>query len=341
VRVTFGRDEKWTGNDGCNDDFGTYRIGATGGFHFKLIGGTKKRCFVASAPLQHLDATARATIVDQRLTFFATDGRQLARFTRGLSLQLELPTHTMPAGSTIAGHVAVDNLTGRELHPTGCGSVFRVVLGNEKVAPNFVSCAGGQDFTIPAGKSRYPVSLAATYLGCVPGPPDDNWPSCLPGSRPPPLPLGTYDAIVFEGSGRVSTSSPVKVQVVGSVGVTARIELPSRTMVAGSKMSGRVVVENDTGEPIHATGCVSLFQVALENDSEIPSIPWLTCGDRFTIPVGESSYPIVVRATALICSACPNGSPPPLPPGEYRATLFQREQAVPAPSPVTVSVMAR
>src|SRR5713226_6442779 len=48
-----------------------------------------------------------------------------------------------------------------------------------------------------------------------------------------------------------------------SAPMSARVVLPSRTMTAGSSMSARVVVENNTGHAIHASGCLTLFQVAL------------------------------------------------------------------------------
>src|SRR6266487_4384768 len=133
-----------------------------------------------------------------------------------------------------------------------------------------------------------------------------------------------------------------------SAPMSARVVLPSRTMTAGSSMSGRVVVENSTGHAIHVTGCVTLFQVVLVNNKYKPTVAWFTCLQKFTIPVGESSYPATVEASYSRCGpgrprgglrAClPNNHPPPLPPGDYHAVLFQAVHVVPVPSAETIRV---
>lgn len=130
--------------------------------------------------------------------------------------------------------------------------------------------------------------------------------------------------------------------------VSAQVVLPSRTIVAGSSMSGTVIIENNSGHPLNATGCGRLFQVALGNDKIRPSVQWLKCLQAFTIPVSESSYPVTVDASYLSCNsdgpqadlrACrANGQPPPLPPGDYRAMLFETGTLVPAPPPTSVRV---
>ena len=63
VRVTFGPDGKWSGYDGCNWNFGSYRVGQRGAFHFNEIGATLRGCFRASAPIHTLDATVRLTLL--------------------------------------------------------------------------------------------------------------------------------------------------------------------------------------------------------------------------------------------------------------------------------------
>jgi len=130
--------------------------------------------------------------------------------------------------------------------------------------------------------------------------------------------------------------------------LAARMVLPSRTMTAGSSMSGRVVVENNTGRAIHVSGCLALFQVALASSTYQPAVAWPLCLQSFTIPVGESSYPTQVEASYGECHegrpqgalrAClPNGHPPPLPPGDYRAMLYQSSNVVPVPPAMTVRV---
>ena len=126
----------------------------------------------------------------------------------------------------------------------------------------------------------------------------------------------------------------------GAQALTARIVLPSRTMTAGSTLKGRVVVRNNTGRAIDTIGCGTLFIIALTSSSYHPDVPWLTCLQRFTIPVGVSSFRITVAATYLACGdlqspAClPGGGMPPLPAGTYRARLFQRGHLI-EPAPTT------
>jgi len=129
--------------------------------------------------------------------------------------------------------------------------------------------------------------------------------------------------------------------------VSARLILPARTMTAGSRMSGQVVVENNTGRAIDAAGCLSLFQVALVGSSYDPPVAWFTCLQHFVIPAGRSSYRVTITASYGQCSqdrhsksvrCLPDGRPAPLPPGMYRAVLFQFRHLVPAPPPIAVRV---
>jgi heat shock protein HslJ len=133
-------------------------------------------------------------------------------------------------------------------------------------------------------------------------------------------------------------------------GITARIDLPSTTMIAGSTMTGHVVVENDTGHAVRATGCGGLFGVGLQNAEIRQAVIFPSCAEEITIPMGESSYPVPVLAEYYACDAAgdqglqrclPNGGAPPLPPGIYQATLFQASPIVPAPLPIDVTVESR
>jgi hypothetical protein len=130
--------------------------------------------------------------------------------------------------------------------------------------------------------------------------------------------------------------------------ITARLVLPSRTIAAGSSMSGHLIVENDTGRAIRAWGCGALFVVALASRTYRPSIAWPACIQSFTIPAGRSRYRVTVEASYYQCSqgapqgaikACgPDGRMPPLPPGDYQAILFQLHHLVQTPPPVPVRV---
>ena len=130
--------------------------------------------------------------------------------------------------------------------------------------------------------------------------------------------------------------------------MSARVVLPSRTMTAGSSMSGYVLVENHTEHAVHASGCLTLFQVLLTSSTYRPTAAWFLCLQPFTIPIGETRYSATVSASYNQCHqgrpqhglrAClPGGRPPPLPPGDYHATLFQVGHLVRVPPAITVRV---
>jgi hypothetical protein len=138
-----------------------------------------------------------------------------------------------------------------------------------------------------------------------------------------------------------------------SASLPARVILPSRTMMAGSSLSGYVLVDNNTGHAVHTYGCGALFQVLLISSHYRTPVAWLTCLQPFVIPVGESRYPAPVRASYSECSqgrpqrgfrpCLPGGRPPPLPPGDYHAVLFQVHDLVRVPpaTAVRVTVLGR
>lgn len=131
--------------------------------------------------------------------------------------------------------------------------------------------------------------------------------------------------------------------------VSIQVILPSRTMTAGSQMSGRVVVDNRAGHAIHEHGCGSLFTVTLASSTYHPYLIMPTCSQIFTVPVGKSSYPVTIQASYLACNA--GGAPaclpgkqriPPLPPGDYQARLFfQVHQFALAPPAIPMRVTPR
>lgn len=137
-----------------------------------------------------------------------------------------------------------------------------------------------------------------------------------------------------------SPPAPVSIQVV----------LPSRSVTAGSQLTGRVVVDNNTGHAIRTPGCGVLFTLALASSSYHPVVASPSCLQFLTIPAGTSSYRVHVLASYLACSvghsggglpACLRGEQaPPLPPGRYHAKLFfQVRQFAPAPSAIPVTVI--
>ena len=127
--------------------------------------------------------------------------------------------------------------------------------------------------------------------------------------------------------------------------ISARVEVPSTTIASGSQMKGRVVVDNESGRPLHVSGCGSPFQVLLGNAKVKPTVAWLTCLEPITIPVGTSNWPVTISARYSSCGQgagpvrCDHSQVPPLPPGPYRAVLYQSPRVVVPPPPVDVDVV--
>jgi hypothetical protein len=134
-----------------------------------------------------------------------------------------------------------------------------------------------------------------------------------------------------------------------SARLSARIVLPSTTMAAGSEMSGKVTVDNETGHPLHIIACGSPFQVVLGNDKVPAAAYFPACGFRVTIPSGESQWPVTVLGSYSSCGGqsasgapqwprCIDGLPPPLPAGDYKAMFFQEPRVVPTPPSISIRV---
>lgn len=122
-------------------------------------------------------------------------------------------------------------------------------------------------------------------------------------------------------------------------------------MAAGSSLQGHLIIENNTGHAIRAFGCGSLFQVVLVGRRYHPQVAWPLCLQSFTIRTGRSSYRVTVVARYNQCSqgrpsdgvvAClPGGEQPPLPPGSYRAVLFQSRHLFPTPPAIAMRLTSR
>lgn len=117
--------------------------------------------------------------------------------------------------------------------------------------------------------------------------------------------------------------------------ISTHIELSSTSVVAGSKVAGRLVVTNTTGATVFLpTKCELQWSVGLRS-STIPFSPafatTLCAGPPFQLPLGTTRFPITLLVTYSACSmtaanagpnnpAClPNYQMPPLPPGPYEA----------------------
>jgi hypothetical protein len=164
-------------------------------------------------------------------------------------------------------------------------------------------------------------------------------------------------ATTRDGSPEVVVSPATTTIPSARHGISARVELPSDTIVSGSTVEGTIVVENDTGKPIPQTGkdgCGQQWAVALGNDRVHPDIlfPLVCVPSTQNFPVGTSRWPFELRVVDQSqCSlpghpsnpptrTCAPGADTPLPAGDYRTEFFGGLKAL-EPSPLTVHVIAR
>jgi hypothetical protein len=154
--------------------------------------------------------------------------------------------------------------------------------------------------------------------------------------------------------GRVATAPPPTATRAPAVGpITSHIELSRRSVHAGETIAATLVVDNPTGRPVRlvdAHGCAAKFAIALGNEKIPPQVSFFKdCGGSpKVISVGENRLPFAVRTTYSGCASGPgpigvpicltSGAVPPLPPGEYRATLVDSSTQLPSPPPVPVHV---
>jgi hypothetical protein len=113
----------------------------------------------------------------------------------------------------MSGRVVVDNQTGHAIHTHGCGSPFAVALATSTYRPDLITGACAEAITIPTGKSSYPVRVLASYLACSVDHSANGLPACLPGSKLPPLPAGTYRATLFQDSHVLPAPPTIPVRV--------------------------------------------------------------------------------------------------------------------------------
>lgn len=212
-RLSFDGQGRWSGSDGCNDVGGTYRLGRGGAFAFAVHGSTLVLCLRKTPTPDSLQAANRVVLRDGRLTFRTGDGHELAQFERwAVTARVVLPALTMIAGSSMSGHVIVENKSGHELHAAGCGALFQVALVNAltQQGPVWRGCL--EEFTIPIGDTTYPVTVRASYLGCSENG-QSGFTTCLTSGGPPHLPPGGYHATLFESDTVVPIPPAITVRV--------------------------------------------------------------------------------------------------------------------------------
>jgi hypothetical protein len=68
----------------------------------------------------------------------------------------------------------------------------------------------------PTGQSDWPIEVSASYLGCTADPhqrPTVSDPRCLENDKPPPLPVGNYEARLYQSTHLVADPDPIMITV--------------------------------------------------------------------------------------------------------------------------------
>jgi hypothetical protein len=155
-----------------------------------------------------------------------------------------------------------------------------------------------------------------------------------------------FAVVAIEGSIATATTTSEP-----STGIVARLNLPSRTIRAGSHLNASITVINRTGRAVDVGGCNFLFQVGWTNKAVTANPNWELCAGSLTIPAGQSTWPVWVGAAYTLCSQDPPGTTwlpqclpgnrqRPLPPGYYRLTVYGPSDAMRLPPPIKVHVIA-
>jgi hypothetical protein len=133
-----------------------------------------------------------------------------------ISARLLVPSKKVVTGSVVQAKLRVVNDTGHDVTVAACPSPFVVALSSKTYVPlvGWLSCA--MPFTIPVGTSTYDVPFRAEYSSCggegsIPG--QGPTLACVNG-EPPPLPVGKYQAKLYQSTEVVRPPAPVNVRVV-------------------------------------------------------------------------------------------------------------------------------
>jgi len=137
-----------------------------------------------------------------------------------LSTSIELPSTTVVAGSTVSGTLVVDNHTNETFNLTqGCKPFWWLGLQSATIPfnPRYPTPCEPAPFYMNPGANRLPFTMTASYLGCSTTPQETSptWPSCLANGQPPPLPPGSYEAVLVSQTPALSAQL-VDVEVVAS-----------------------------------------------------------------------------------------------------------------------------
>jgi hypothetical protein len=155
---------------------------------------------------------------------------------------------------------------------------------------------------------------------------------------------GTHASLPTTAAPTTTSPTAPPTSTSPATSISVQLILPATTMVAGSEVTGHVMVENQSGQTAHVNDCGSAFQVLLSNRVIDQQPVWPSCARPLSIPVGVSKYTVSVMASYSTCHlkgpppVCQKDGPPPLPPGQYEANLFLSSPFAPAQPPLTVLV---
>lgn len=193
-----------------------------------------------------------------------------------LSSVIDLPSTTLVAGTTVDGDLVVTNHTDKTINLTqGCKPFWSVGLQSPTIPYNPVEPTPCEPapFLLAPGANRLPFELRVRYLGCSTNSESTSpsYPPCV-GTEPPPLPPGSYEAVLVSQSPSLS-AAPVNVEVV------AGLAAPPCGVVPGPE----VVITNSTQPCSVATHVGATIHIVLD------------AGFTWNTPTSDSSVVHVVN----------------------------------------------
>ena len=207
----------WTGTNECNRANGTYQLGDGGAFHLVLRATTKIGCRQNLPGIP--DGADRIELHGAELTFFARAGAELAQYVR--------------AGVSIRPRIAVEHDAGRFVDDGSCdrrqlhrravatGRLRIAVRGRARQRRDQDSAIDRKPRVSPhlhdPGRAHELSGIGhGRRRSCISGPRVGDIPSCRPNGSAPPLPVGNYQAVIYESANLVRTAPRVGVRVVSS-----------------------------------------------------------------------------------------------------------------------------
>ena len=130
-----------------------------------------------------------------------------------LTDRIVLKSSRTTAGQSIDGTLLVFNHAAAAINLTKtCRPSFVVALTNSRYVPQvaFPAVCSSQPLVIVTGMNRLPVKVTTTYLECQQGGSVSAGPACV-ANEAPPLPAGSYDAVLVGDGLALPEPQPVPV----------------------------------------------------------------------------------------------------------------------------------